>query len=114
MTTRTIPFGSSPARDERQPAVNPGDRPPRRLLCSYPGVGGVKVSGPTDAITYANSQRAATLHGLEELVRFPSVSADPGHARDLRRCADWLARRLRRIGLDAVRVVPTPRHPLIY
>ena len=97
MTTRTTPFRGPPAGDGR-----------------HPGAGGVEVSGPTDAITYANSQRAATLHGLEELVRFPSVSADPRHARDLRRCADWLARRLRRIGLEAVRVVPTPRHPLVY
>jgi acetylornithine deacetylase/succinyl-diaminopimelate desuccinylase-like protein len=72
------------------------------------------VSRPADAIAHARGRRAATLRALEELVRFPSVSAQPRHAGDLRRCAAWLATRLRRIGLDAVRVVATPRHPLVY
>jgi acetylornithine deacetylase/succinyl-diaminopimelate desuccinylase-like protein len=72
------------------------------------------VSRPADAVAHARGRRAATLRALEELVRFPSVSAEPRHASDLRRCAAWLAARLRRIGLDAVRVVPTARHPLVY
>ena len=44
---------------------------------------------------------------LQEFVRFPSVSADPRHAADLRRCARWLAGHLARIGLEHARVIPT-------
>jgi acetylornithine deacetylase/succinyl-diaminopimelate desuccinylase-like protein len=51
---------------------------------------------------------------LAEFVRFPSISAQPAHAADVRRCARWLARHLGRIGLNHVRVIATPRHPLVY
>ena len=51
---------------------------------------------------------------LAEFVRFPSVSADPRHAADVRRCARWLAAHLKRVGLDRVRVIPTPGHPIVY
>ncbi|GIK43717.1 MAG: hypothetical protein BroJett011_75500 [Chloroflexota bacterium] len=50
---------------------------------------------------------------LKDFVRFPSVSAQPQQAGEVRRCADWLAGRLRRIGLDQVQVIPTARHPLV-
>ena len=58
--------------------------------------------------------RGRTLRTLEELVRIPSVSADPRHAVDLRRCAARLAELLQRIGLERVEVLPTGRHPLVY
>jgi acetylornithine deacetylase/succinyl-diaminopimelate desuccinylase-like protein len=48
-----------------------------------------------------------------DFIRFPTVSAQPRHQGDLRKCADWLARNLRRIGLDDVQIIPTKRHPLI-
>jgi len=51
---------------------------------------------------------------LQEFVRFPSVSAQPRHAGDVRRCARWLAGQLRRIGLEHVRLITTARHPIVY
>jgi acetylornithine deacetylase/succinyl-diaminopimelate desuccinylase-like protein len=51
---------------------------------------------------------------LIDFIRFPSVSADPRHAADVRRCARWLAAHLKHIGLDHVRVLPTPGHPIVY
>jgi acetylornithine deacetylase/succinyl-diaminopimelate desuccinylase-like protein len=51
---------------------------------------------------------------LEELIRIPSISAEPRRTGDVRRCAALLAALLRRIGLDQVQVVPTGRHPLVY
>jgi acetylornithine deacetylase/succinyl-diaminopimelate desuccinylase-like protein len=50
---------------------------------------------------------------LQDFVRIPSVSAQPRHAADVRRCAAWLAGHMRRVGLEHVRVVATPRHPLV-
>ena len=49
-----------------------------------------------------------------EFVRFPSVSAQPKYANDIKKCASWLASHLRQIGLERVKLVPTPRHPLVY
>ena len=51
---------------------------------------------------------------LQDFVRFPSVSAQPRHAGDVKGCAAWLADHLRRIGLEHIRVIPTPRHPIVY
>jgi acetylornithine deacetylase/succinyl-diaminopimelate desuccinylase-like protein len=49
---------------------------------------------------------------LCEFLRFPSVSAQPQHKKDLRACAEWLSNHCRRIGLDA-RVCPTAGHPIV-
>lgn len=48
------------------------------------------------------------------MVRFRSVSAQPRHAADVRRCGEALAAELRRIGLERVCLVPTQRHPFVY
>jgi acetylornithine deacetylase/succinyl-diaminopimelate desuccinylase-like protein len=67
----------------------------------------------TQSLTYAGSNRSRFVEELKEFVRFPSVSAQPQHARDVARCAGWLAEQLRRAGLEKVRVVATERHPLV-
>jgi acetylornithine deacetylase/succinyl-diaminopimelate desuccinylase-like protein len=72
------------------------------------------VSGTAAALAYARAHRSRTLRTLEELVRIPSISAEPRHAGHVHRCATRLAALLRHIGLDRVRVVPTRRHPLVY
>lgn len=51
---------------------------------------------------------------LQTFVRIPSVSNDPSRAADVKRCADWLAGQLTRIGLQRVRVISTARHPIVY
>ncbi|HEV3304876.1 MAG TPA: dipeptidase [Candidatus Sulfotelmatobacter sp.] len=69
---------------------------------------------PHRALKYSRSRRANFVTELKEFVWFPSVSNQPKHAADLRRCAAWLANHLRRIGMENVRVVPTRRHPIVY
>src|ERR1043165_4110538 len=63
---------------------------------------------------YARNNRRRFLSELKEFVRFPSVSAQPAHAADVKRCAVWLANHLRGVGLEHARVVETPRHPIVY
>lgn len=65
-------------------------------------------------LRYARANEARFLSELREFVRFPSVSAQPRHAADVRRCADWLAAHLSRVGLEHARVIPTARHPVVY
>jgi acetylornithine deacetylase/succinyl-diaminopimelate desuccinylase-like protein len=66
------------------------------------------------ALAYAAEQHPRLLAELRDFVRIPSVSAQPRHAADVRRCAEWLAERLRRCGMERVAVLPTPRHPVVY
>ena len=49
---------------------------------------------------------------LCELLRFPSVSAQPEHKQDLLACAEWLVNHCRRIGLEA-KLCPTAGHPIV-
>src|SRR5665213_568030 len=58
------------------------------------------------------SRRAASVEDLKAFLRIPSVSTKPEHAPDLRRCADWLAEKLRGAKLEA-RVMETGGHPAV-
>jgi acetylornithine deacetylase/succinyl-diaminopimelate desuccinylase-like protein len=54
----------------------------------------------------------AALARLFDLVRIPSISADPAFARDVARAADWCAAELTALGFDAS-VRPTAGHPMV-
>lgn len=49
---------------------------------------------------------------LSDYVRFPSVSAQPQHRKDLSQCAEWLLQRCQAIGLTAD-LCPTPGNPVV-
>jgi acetylornithine deacetylase/succinyl-diaminopimelate desuccinylase-like protein len=68
----------------------------------------------SSAIEYARSHREQFVKELESFIRFESVSAQPAHAEDVKKCAGWLADHLRRVGLNNVTIVRTQRHPIVY
>lgn len=51
---------------------------------------------------------------LFEILRIPSVSADPSFQKEVAACASHLATHLVAIGLDAVEVIATAGHPIVY
>jgi acetylornithine deacetylase/succinyl-diaminopimelate desuccinylase-like protein len=69
---------------------------------------------PVRTISYARAHRAKFVTELKEFVRIPSVSSQAQRAGDVRRCARWLAKHLRQIGMDRVRIIPTPGNPIVY
>ncbi|HEY0078668.1 MAG TPA: dipeptidase [Pyrinomonadaceae bacterium] len=73
---------------------------------------GAKSASASPAYVRANAARF--VEELKQFVSFPSVSAQPKHADDLKKCAAWLAAHLHGIGLEHVRIVETPRHPIVY
>ena len=63
---------------------------------------------------YLDDHRAAFLDDLAEWLRVPSVSAQPDHAPDVRRSADWLAARLTSTGFPTVEVWETADAPAVF
>ncbi|GAV46086.1 dipeptidase [Streptomyces acidiscabies] len=72
------------------------------------------VSDVSAVRAYIEEHRAAFLGDLAEWLRIPSVSAQPEHAPDVRRSADWLAAQLTTTGFPVVEVWPTPGAPAVY
>jgi acetylornithine deacetylase/succinyl-diaminopimelate desuccinylase-like protein len=65
-------------------------------------------------IDFINVNRDRYLDELKALLAIPSISALPQHAGDVRRCAEWCADEMRRIGLQNVRLIDTPGNPVVY
>jgi len=67
-----------------------------------------------NVIDFINVNRDRYLDELKALLAIPSISALPQHAGDVRRCAEWCADEMRRIGLQNVRLIDTPGNPVVY
>src|SRR3954467_10515360 len=67
-----------------------------------------------NVIDFINVNRERYLDELKAFLAIPSISALPQHAPDVKRCADWWAEEMRRIGLQNVRLVDTPGNPVVY
>jgi succinyl-diaminopimelate desuccinylase len=62
---------------------------------------------------YLETHAARFENELCELLRIPSVSADPARRGDMQQAADWVADQFRHLGFMA-EVIPTAGHPLVY
>jgi acetylornithine deacetylase/succinyl-diaminopimelate desuccinylase-like protein len=65
-------------------------------------------------LDFINVNRDHYVDELKQYLAIPSISALPQHKDDVRRCADWTADEMRRIGLQNVRIEETPGHPIVY
>lgn len=63
---------------------------------------------------YVEQNKQRFLNELFELLRFPSVSADPKYAGDVKRTAAYVAEKLKEAGADEVEICPTAGHPIVY
>ena len=65
-------------------------------------------------LDFINVNRDHYVDELKQYLAIPSISALPQHKDDVRRCAEWTADEMRRIGLHNVRIEETPGHPIVY
>ena len=63
---------------------------------------------------YVAAHKERFLDELFELLRFPSVSADPAYKQDVLKTADFVAQKLRDAGADKVEVCATAGYPIVY
>jgi acetylornithine deacetylase/succinyl-diaminopimelate desuccinylase-like protein len=67
-----------------------------------------------NVIDFINVNRERYLEELKALLAIPSISALPEHAGDVERCAQWCADEMGRIGMQNIRLIPTPGNPVVY
>jgi len=63
-------------------------------------------------LDYLKKNQSRFVRELFDYLRFPSVSAQPQHKRDLQACAEWVLKHCQSIGLTA-RLCPTQGNPVI-
>ena len=62
---------------------------------------------------FTRDQQDRLLEELKDLLRIPSVSTDPNHARDCRRAGEWMAAHLRALGCTNVELKASETHPVV-
>ncbi len=67
-----------------------------------------------NVINYLNTNFENSLEELKEYLRIPSISTSSEHSKDMVKCAEFLANKLRNIGLTNVEVFSTEKHPIVY
>ncbi|MBV9661923.1 MAG: dipeptidase [Acidimicrobiales bacterium] len=63
---------------------------------------------------YLTAERGRITDTLFDWLRIPSISADPGHAGDLRASAEFCAGLMRQAGMEAVEIIETGGGPAVY
>ncbi|HLR00728.1 MAG TPA: dipeptidase [Sphingobacterium sp.] len=63
---------------------------------------------------YVKKNEQRFLDELFELLRYPSISADPEYSEDVAKTADFVAKKLKDAGADNVEVCKTAGHPIVY
>jgi acetylornithine deacetylase/succinyl-diaminopimelate desuccinylase-like protein len=65
-------------------------------------------------VDFINVNRDRYVDELKQYLAIPSISALPQHAADVRRAAEWTSQSLSSAGMQNVRVIETPGHPVVY
>jgi acetylornithine deacetylase/succinyl-diaminopimelate desuccinylase-like protein len=73
----------------------------------------LSIGSRADLSNFATRHRADFELWLAELVNIPSVSVDPAHAPDVRRCAEAAVARLEQVGA-AAELIETGGHPMVH
>jgi len=66
------------------------------------------------ALDYARQHQTEFLDSLKALVAIPSISTDPEAKVEMTRAAEWVADRLKALGIEKVAIMPTAGHPVVY
>lgn len=63
---------------------------------------------------YVENNRERFLEEWKELLRIPSISADPKYMPEIEKAAAWCANKLKSIGMENVAICPTKGCPVVY
>ena len=72
------------------------------------------MSTVQQAVEYARKNQDKFLDDLKAIVAIPSISTTPENKSDMDRAAEWMASRLRNLGMNNVQIMPTGGPPVVY
>jgi hypothetical protein len=64
--------------------------------------------------TFVKEQREKQIKELAEFLAIPSISSLPAHKNDMVLAAEWLAEKLKTIGMTQTEVITTAGHPVVF
>jgi len=67
-----------------------------------------------EVINYIQSNRESYIEELKEFLRIPSISTLPENSDDIKKCAEFVADKLKNAGMSRVEIFKTEGHPLVY
>jgi acetylornithine deacetylase/succinyl-diaminopimelate desuccinylase-like protein len=68
----------------------------------------------TAAIQYYQDNQKRFLDELIEISSIPSISTEADAKEAMQRSAEWIAAKLRELGMQNINIFPTERHPVVY
>ena len=68
----------------------------------------------SDIKKYVEKNRERFINELVELLKIPSISADPAYKNDVLKTADAVMKRLQEAGCDTVEICETPGNPIVF
>lgn len=68
----------------------------------------------SDIKKYVEENRERFINELVELLKIPSISADPAYKNDVLKTADAVMKRLQEAGCDTVEICETPGNPIVF
>jgi len=71
-------------------------------------------TSPNAALKYAEEHRNRFLKELQEILSIPSISVEQERKLDVQRGAKWVADRLRKAGMERVKIFETAGHPVVF
>ncbi|MCD6287380.1 MAG: dipeptidase [Anaerolineae bacterium] len=66
------------------------------------------------SLAYAHAHTEAFIEQYKELLRIPSIGADPAYRDDVRRAAEWIVAEMQRLGIEHAQVLDTAGQPAVY
>ncbi len=76
-------------------------------------IGDATLDNRQSALKFASDNKDYFLKGLDEFIKIPSISTDPEHAADIKKAAQYLADKLKSLGVENIRINPTELHPIV-
>ena len=63
---------------------------------------------------YINSRKKEYIEELKDFLKIPSISTLADHKKDMQKAAEFVAAKLRKAGIENVKLIKTKGHPLVY